>query len=63
MMTMCIKQRLSNIWTSIHKKLSNTEAELEKKASLIKKRVYSYQMILSFKTSVTYKKINFSPNN
>ena len=35
-MFICIKQQLSNIWGSVHEKLSNTEAEL-KKALLIKK--------------------------
>ena len=30
MMIKCIKQHLSNIWSSIHEMLSNTEAELEK---------------------------------
>ena len=36
MMVICIKQHLSNIWSLIHEKLSNTEADL-KKALLIKK--------------------------
>ena len=36
MMVICIKQHLRNIWSSIHEKLSKTEAEL-KKALLIKK--------------------------
>ena len=31
MMLLCNKQDLSNIWTSIMKKLSNTEAELKKR--------------------------------
>ena len=35
-MVICIKQQLSNIWSSIHEKISNTEDEL-KKALLIKK--------------------------
>ena len=30
MMIICIKQHLSNIWNSIHAKLSNTEADLKK---------------------------------
>ena len=38
MMVICIKQHLRNIWSSIHEKLSKTEAEL-KKALLIKKCV------------------------
>ena len=29
-MLICIKQHLSNIWSSIHKKVSNTEVELKK---------------------------------
>ena len=29
MMLICIKQHLSNIWSSIHEKLSNTEIELK----------------------------------
>ena len=39
MVVMCIKQYLSNIWSTIMKKSSNTEAEL-KKALLIKNRVF-----------------------
>ena len=38
-MVICIKQHLSNIWSSIRKKVKHTEAEL-KKALLIKKSVY-----------------------
>ena len=30
MMAICIKQHLSNIWSLIHEKISNTEAELKK---------------------------------
>ena len=30
MMLICIKQHLSNIWSSIHEKLGNTETELNK---------------------------------
>ena len=29
-MLICIKQRLNNIWSSIHEKVKNTEAELKK---------------------------------
>ena len=37
-MVIYIKQHVSNIWSSIHEKVkSNTEAELKKKALLIKK--------------------------
>ena len=38
-MDVCIKQHLSNIWSSVHEKLSNTEAEL-KKSVAYKKSVY-----------------------
>ena len=38
MVLICIKQHLSNIWSSIHEKLSNTEAELKKSVAYIKKR-------------------------
>ena len=34
MMATCIKQHLSNIWSSIHEKVNNTEAELKKKRYL-----------------------------
>ena len=33
-MVICIKQNLRNIWSSIHEKLSNTEAELKKRRCL-----------------------------
>ena len=39
MVLACIKQHLSNIWSSIHKKLSNTEAELKERVAY-KKNVY-----------------------
>ena len=42
MMVMCNKQHLSNIWSSIHGKLSNTEAELEKKLWLQKNVNYYF---------------------
>ena len=35
----CIKQHLSNTWSSNHEKLSNTEAELKKSVAYKKKRV------------------------
>ena len=38
-MVICIKQHLCYIWSSIHEKLSNTEAEL-KKSVAYKKSVY-----------------------
>ena len=31
MIVICIKQHLSNVWSSIHANVSNTEAELKKK--------------------------------
>ena len=39
MMLICIKQHLSNIWSSI---LSNTEAELKKSVAYKKERVFEY---------------------
>ena len=42
MMLICIKQHLSNIWSSVHEKLSNTEAELKKNVAYKKKRVTSW---------------------
>ena len=33
MMLLCITQHLSNIWSLIHEKVNNTEAELEKSAA------------------------------
>ena len=35
---MMVKQHLSNIWSSIHERLSNTEAELRKKKALLIKK-------------------------
>ena len=47
-MFICIKQQLSNIWGSVHEKLSNTEAEL-KKALLIKKTcIMTTQNLVNF---------------
>ena len=37
MMLLCIKQHLSNIWSSIYEKLSKTEAELKKSVAYTKK--------------------------
>ena len=34
----CIKQHLSNLWSSIYEKLSNTEAELKKSVAYIRKK-------------------------
>ena len=43
MMLICIKQHLSNIWSSIYEKLTNTKAELKKKSCLQKKqRVFDF---------------------
>ena len=39
MMLIGIKQHLSNIWSSIHEMLSNSEAELKKSVAYKKKRV------------------------
>ena len=39
MMHICIKQHLSNIWSSIHEKIKQYWGWVEKKALLIKKRV------------------------
>ena len=39
MIATCIKQHLSNIWSSIHEKVDNTEAEL-KKSVTYKKSIY-----------------------
>ena len=41
MMVMCNKKHLSNIWSWTHEKLNNTEAELKKKALLIKKSMHN----------------------
>ena len=38
MTLMCIKQHLSNIWSSIHEKLSNADADLRKNRLIIKKK-------------------------
>ena len=45
MMLICIKQHLSNIWSSFHEKLSNTEAELKKSVAYKKKRVYHMRRV------------------
>ena len=66
MMLTCIKQRLSNIWSSIYEKLRNGEAELKKSAAY-KKRVYFkiwlvyfHEMHLaSFSTHLHQSKSNF----
>ena len=59
-MVICITQHLSNIWSRIHKNLSNTEAELKKSVGY-KKSVYIPEPInnsalcweKSFKTNTT----------
>ena len=38
MMVTCNKQHLSNIWSWIHEKVSNTEAELKKNVAYKKQR-------------------------
>ena len=35
--TICTKQNLSSIWSLVHKKISNTEAELKKSVAYKKK--------------------------
>ena len=45
-MIICIKQHLSDIWSSIHEKLSNTEAELEKSDANKKKACILHILIL-----------------
>ena len=42
MMLICIKQHLSNIWSSIHEKVKQHWGWVEKKALLIKKSVYVF---------------------
>ena len=43
MMLICIKQHLSNIWSSIYERLTNTKAEVKKKSCLQKKqRVFDF---------------------
>ena len=39
-MLLCIKQNLSNIWTSVHEKIKEPEPELKKKSIAYKKSVY-----------------------
>ena len=41
-MLLCIKQHLSNIWSSIHEKVKQHWGWVEKKVLFIKKRVLSY---------------------
>ena len=45
-MVICIKQHLSNIWSSIHEKVKQHWDWVEKKLCLIKKRVYHVPPIL-----------------
>ena len=47
MMVICIKQHLSNIWNQFMKKLSNTQAELEKSVAYKRKPVN--EQIIFFK--------------
>ena len=46
MMLTCIKQHISNIWSSAHRKISNTEAEFKKKTLLIKVKVHTFKNIV-----------------
>ena len=41
MMLICIQQQLSNIWSSIHETVSNTEAELKKSVAYKKNVCYT----------------------
>ena len=43
MMAICIKQHLSNIWSSIHEQVKQNWGWVEKKCCLYKKNVYLYQ--------------------
>ena len=43
MMAICIKQHLSNIWSSIHEQVKQNWGWVEKKRCLYKKNVYLYQ--------------------
>ena len=47
MMLLCIKQRLSNIWSSIREKLSNTQAEFKKSIASKKKHVFYFEHIIN----------------
>ena len=48
-MVLCVKQRLSNIWSSIHEKIKQYWGWVEKKALLIsKKSVYWFFLVESF---------------
>ena len=42
MMVICIKQRLSNIWSSIYEKFKQHWGYVEKKHCLYKKRMYLF---------------------
>ena len=46
MMLTCIKQHISNIWSSAHRKISNTEAEFKEKTLLIKVKVHTFKNIV-----------------
>ena len=60
MMVMCNKKHLSNIWSWTHEELNNTEAELKKKALLIKKAcIISDIKCFWFKLHITYVFIHF----
>ena len=52
MMITCIKQHLSNIWSTIHEKLSITEAELKRSIFYEKARISVVSLILLAKTLI-----------
>ena len=54
-MIICIKQHLSNIWSSIHENLSNFEAELKKSVAYKKSVCKKHQITLSWQRSLPYK--------
>ena len=55
MMLICIRQHPNNIWSSIHEKLSKTEAELKKSV----KRVFCINLAISFEL-LKWQEINHS---
>ena len=50
-MLICIKQHLSNIWRSVHEKLSYTEAELKKNVAYT---VYKKNRVTGFTFAYLY---------
>ena len=62
MVVICIKQHLSNIWSWIHEKLSNTKAGLKKSVACKKKRVSQYILAAMFLNSYTVGNYSSSQN-